>query len=588
LNGTRRALGGNVTHLQKASHVQPLHPEIFNPLPKIILPVDWRSRFGVNWLASVQNQGPCESCWAFAAAALIETQSRIEHGYWDKRSEGDLRDGTLVGFKVSASSFCDATGDAANALNFATQQGATDLQCFPYNPFEPDPYNACAHRPGRTTKIPNYTALGSAAQQKTWIDQIGPIIATFQVPNEFFSYQAGTVFHTPANPVWAGWHQVLLVGYNDLGGYWIIRNSWGSSWGQNGYAYIAYGAINIDDYAKYGLQNTNPDPWVKARLHNGNMIHSGNGNVHKNFELIRCDKTKLTHLWREGSTLQWSTVGAIATLQNAADNCIGNPTLTSTTFNRNFEYVYLEAGGTLRHRFYVQPSGPWVDGGKFAATAAGYPGYIQSNYGYSNIPGGNFEVIVRHQDGSLRHWWRDLYGTWRFGVTIAASGVRMSGPSLLQANVGKQGNLYVVAVMDTGAMRMYWRNDDDPAVPWLEGETFGASIGNTPPIMIQSNYGTSDEHGVGNFELLVAVNGQVQHWRRGNSNLATVAPQKGVNGPWTHVATFGTNVRHAWSVLQGPYNRNMEAIVEANDGTLQHWWWDSSASLWHFGLTLPS
>ena len=172
---------------------------------------------------------------------------------------------------MSSAKFCDATGDAANSLNFASQQGATDLQCFPYHAFEPDPYTPCTHRSGRTTRVPKYTALGSIAQQKAWIDQIGPIVGTFQVPTTFFGYIPGTIFHTPPAPVWAGWHQVLIVGYDDVGGFWIIRNSWGQGWGESGYAYIAYGAINIDDYAKYGLQYTNPDPWVKARLHNGNM-----------------------------------------------------------------------------------------------------------------------------------------------------------------------------------------------------------------------------------------------------------------------------------------------------------------------------
>lgn len=588
VNGTRRALGGDVTKLKKASEVAPVHPDILQPAAEAAASVDWRNRYGVNWLATIQDQGQCESCWAFAATALIETQSRIEHGYWDKRSEGDLRDGTLVGFSVSSASFCDASGDAANALNFASQQGAADLQCFPYNAFEPDPYTPCLERSGRTTRVPSYTALGSVAQQKAWVDQVGPIVATFEVPTTFFSYVSGTVFHTPANPVWAGWHQVLIVGYNDIGGYWIIRNSWSPSWGQGGYGMIAYGAISIDVYAKYGLQYTNPDPWVKARLHNGNMIHSGNGAIHKNYELIRCETTKVTHLWHDGSGGTWQSAGSPFTFTSSADYCVGHPALTSTTFNRNFEFVNLEEGGTLRHRYYVQSTGAWVDGGKFAATAAGYPGYIQSNYGNANFPGGDFEVVVKHSDNSLRHWWRNDNGVWSFGATIASSGILMSGPSLVQANVGKQGNLYVVAVTTAGHLRLYWRNDDAAGLPWLQGEDFGANVGSTPPVMIQSNYVTSNENGIGNFELLVAVNGEVQHWRRNNGNIATVAPPTGTSGSWGLTAVFGSNVRHVWSLLQGPFNRNMEAIVELNNGVMQQWAWDSVNLVWQAGEVLPS
>lgn len=583
----QRPLGANITSLKKATDVEPIHPDILTTPLTLPASVDWRDRYGINWLCSIQDQGNCESCWAFAATALVETQSRIEHGYWDKRSEGDMRDGTLVGFGLSDTKFCEATGDAGNALNFAAQQGVTDLQCFPYHPFEPDPYTPCTHRPGRTTKIPAYTALGSLQQQKAWIDQVGPIVATFEVPYSFYSYQPGTVFQTPTtNPDWVGWHQVLVVGYNDVGGYWIIRNSWGTSWGDEGYGYIAYGAISIDEYAKYGIQNMNPDPWVKSRLHNGNMIHSGDGAIHKNFELMRCDTTKLTHLWRDGSSLQWASAGSPFTFSSAADHCVGQPAFTGTTYNRDFELVYMEAGGTLRHKYYVQPNGPWTDGGRFASTVAGYPGFIESNYGSGSIPGGDFEVVVRHKNGSLRHWWRDDSGAWHFGTTIISKGVRMSGPSLIQGNVGKQGNLYVAVVMNTGRMRLYWRNDDASNLPWLEGEEFGSGIGATPPVMIESNYGTVNEGSVGNFELLVVVNGKVQHWRRNNSNLATVAPKSGVTGPWTLVSTFGSGIRNAWSLLQGPFSQNMEAIVELDNGYLQQWQWNPASSAWSAGPTL--
>jgi hypothetical protein len=63
--------------------------------------VDWRNRGGLNYLATVQNQDPCGSCWIFSATALMETQVRIEHGLWSKRSEGDLMDQMGVRYAVS-------------------------------------------------------------------------------------------------------------------------------------------------------------------------------------------------------------------------------------------------------------------------------------------------------------------------------------------------------------------------------------------------------------------------------------------------------------------------------------------------------
>jgi C1A family cysteine protease len=52
--------------------------------------VDWRDRYGANWITSVRDQQSSENCWAFASTALYEAMVRIEHCLWNRRSEGDL------------------------------------------------------------------------------------------------------------------------------------------------------------------------------------------------------------------------------------------------------------------------------------------------------------------------------------------------------------------------------------------------------------------------------------------------------------------------------------------------------------------
>lgn len=609
-----RGLGLNLSAVRPVGDVRPINPAVFavetysgvaafgklrrnetnrndtDPDMRVAASsiVDWRYRFGVSWLATIQDQDPCESCWAFAATALVETQARIEHGYWDKRSEGDVRDGTLTMDGVPPTVFCSSTGDPGNALDFIHLDGGADLQCFPYDPFQPDPYKPCTRRDGRTTEIPVYTDLGSIAQQKLWIDLIGPIVASFQVPYSFFSYEPGTIYTTPAIPDWQGGHCVLVVGYNDIEGYWIIRNSWGPTWGDHGYAWIGYGQVFIDDYSKQGVQFTSPDPWVKSRLHNGNLIHGSNGAFRKNFELIRCDRTQLSHLSRDDTTFQWSFGPSPFVFPSYAERCDGQPAFTSTTNDRNFELVYAEKSGHLHHRYYVQTTGTWEGGYRFGSgTVQGYPGFIESDYGPSIDPGGRLEVVVRHDDGTLRHWSRSpVTATWSLKDFVTKKHVRMSGPSLVQADVGTKGNFYVVAVTDAGHLQLYWRDNDSPTPAWAEGEEFGWDVGETPPVMIQSNYGTQDQNSVGNFELLIAVHGKVQYWRRDNTNIAIQPPEAGVRGEWFHVATFGHHVRHVWSLLQGPFYQGLEAIVELRDGSLEHWYWDFSD--WYLATILPT
>src|ERR1700712_5776206 len=62
-------------------------------LPKLSASVDWRNRWGTNWITKPKDQGGCESCWVFSAVGVVESIVRIEHCVWSKRSEGDVHDG---------------------------------------------------------------------------------------------------------------------------------------------------------------------------------------------------------------------------------------------------------------------------------------------------------------------------------------------------------------------------------------------------------------------------------------------------------------------------------------------------------------
>ena len=556
----RKALGFITGEAARKTYAENrmLTPEIMAELaaPGVAPSVDWRLRWGWRWITLPKNQNPCGNCWAFSATGVVESIIRIEHCVWSVRSEGDLRDGMGL--------HCADGAWPNDALTWIKTHGIADPGCYPFYNYD-HAYTPTADRNGRTTYVPDNVVLPTANDQKIWLDTVGPITMVFEVWHDFDGYGGGVyVKSTNASNYYRGLHAVLIVGYDDTNQCWICKNSWGQGWGENwngvrGYFRIRYGEVKCDQYSKYGVRYSNPDPWAKRRLHSGNLLESGDGALHRNFEVLYAAGNQAKHFWRDGSTHVWH---AGPSFGNDVAVC---PTLTSTTFNRNLECVYLTGGLRLHHWWRDQGTGVWHDGGVFGPTDAnGIPGFIQGNYGAP----GNFEVVVRTSDGRLNHWWRDGAG-WhdggRFGNSIA-----FSGASLIQSNYGVKGNLELVAVCGaTHQMQHFWRDNDHGNV-WNPGVCFGSNI-YSPPAMIQSQFGATDENRPGNFELCVAVNGMVQHWWRDNLN----------NTGWHMSTTFGNNVQAVGGLLQGSYGFNLECIVLLTTGHIQHWWRDGSG--WHAG-----
>ena len=517
--------------------------------------VDWRNRFGTSWVDAVRDQNPCGNCWAFSVTGVVESMTRINHCVWCIRSEGDLRDGW--------GKTCADGAWPQDALDWIKAHGIADPRCYPFYHGN-HPYNPTPDRNGRTVKIDSWHWLTTPEDAKNWIYSVGPVTCVFEVYNDFFGYGTG-VYHKSAGSPYAGLHSVEVIGYDDTLNCWICKNSWGPSWGDHGYFKIGYGECKIDQYGKIGVPYTDPDPVTKRRLHNGNIVESGYGNTwHRNFEMVATSGTQAKHWWRDNSTggFPWHAGPVFA---NGVAVC---PTLTETSYNRNLEIVFLTTGSRLHHWWRDETTGIWHDGGIFGPLdAAGVPGFIQGSY---NAPG-NFEVVVRTADGKLNHWWRDG-GGWHDGGRFGAN-VAYSGASLVQSTYGVNGNLELVAVCGlTRQMQHYWR-DDDHGFVWHAGACFGSNV-TSPPCMIQGQYGMSTEFAMGNFELCVAVGGQVQHWWRNNA----------AGQGWSHSATFGHDVRAVAGLVEGSFGFNLEVIVLRTDNKLQHYWRDGAG--WHEGVVI--
>jgi hypothetical protein len=97
--------------------------------------------------------------------------------------------------------------------------------------------------------IKDYVSVKSSTDNFKWaLKEYGPVAVVLKAPDDWYYYRSGV--YSPVTDVgWAN-HAVLLVGWDDSDGCWFIKNSWGSGWGENGYARVKYGDLEQYNYAQ--------------------------------------------------------------------------------------------------------------------------------------------------------------------------------------------------------------------------------------------------------------------------------------------------------------------------------------------------
>ena len=209
---------------------------------------DWRDNDGENWVTPVKSQGSCGSCWAFSAIGVVESAARIYAKNPDLNI--DLSEQHLVSDCCSKAGSCSG-GWPDWALDYIRDTGVPDEDCSPYNAKDCG-CNPCSGWGDQVLKIDGYVYVQPTKEDfKSALQQYGPMSVVLTAPSDWYYYRTGVYSPTQSRENGVGWanHAVVLVGWDDSDDCWIVKNSWGAGWGENGYARVKYGDLEKYNYA---------------------------------------------------------------------------------------------------------------------------------------------------------------------------------------------------------------------------------------------------------------------------------------------------------------------------------------------------
>jgi C1A family cysteine protease len=222
--------------------------------------VDWRNNGG-NYVTPVKNQGGCGSCVSFCTCSVMESAVRIK--LQNPNYNIDLSE-AFMQFCGGAS--CSGWG-LTSGLDFAKSTGTTDEACMPYQPQNMNcTASRCSDWQNRLTKIQDYTGHATIAARKDALATKGPVVAGMRVYNDFFAYRSGVYVAVPSTGV-AGLHCISVVGYDDNQQCWILKNSWGTGWGEGGFVRIRYNQPDL--LLDTSWQFYSVVPLIQAAWHSG-------------------------------------------------------------------------------------------------------------------------------------------------------------------------------------------------------------------------------------------------------------------------------------------------------------------------------
>ncbi|ESN92793.1 hypothetical protein HELRODRAFT_185160 [Helobdella robusta] len=224
-----------------------LSPNINMTLPTEI---DWRKK---GLVTQVKNQGHCGSCWAFSATGSLEGQHMRKTGELVELSEQNLVD---CSFNYDNNG-CNG-GLMDNAFKYIKANKGIDTEtAYPYEAKSGE----CRFNENKIgATVTGFVDISKGSEEKLQevLATVGPVSVAIDAGHESFMFYKSGVYDEPECDGEQLDHGVLAVGYGRIEGkdYYIVKNSWATSWGDKGYVYMSRNKKNqcgIANMASYPL-----------------------------------------------------------------------------------------------------------------------------------------------------------------------------------------------------------------------------------------------------------------------------------------------------------------------------------------------
>lgn len=200
---------------------------------------DWRNASGTSFVTPIRNQGYCGACWAFAVVGALESVIAIKEPV--PNPDFDLSEQMLLSCTTAGD--CTYGGYLNSAADALVSVGTVFEECFPYSANDDIP---CDER------CDEWATQIITASSWSWVGKLPPDVDTMKaaimtapvaagmiVFDDFMYYNGGVYQHASGGI--AGAHAILLIGWDDAQQCWIGKNSWGTSWGEDGFFRIKWG-----------------------------------------------------------------------------------------------------------------------------------------------------------------------------------------------------------------------------------------------------------------------------------------------------------------------------------------------------------